>query len=121
MNIHETFSTLRRVFYPQWDKGGEWALKVVPHRHPSLRDAYGRCDHDTRTIYLNEFQLAVKDPEQLSLTLIHEIAHAVTEANHRELWLSEMKRVAMKAEEVGRTRLATMIRKQIREHQAVME
>ena len=117
MQIEKLFDDVRRTYYPAWDTGGEWTVKVLSARDPRLRFAQGRCDEEAKTILINEFQIAGADPEKLELLLIHEIAHAATRSNHRNEWLTQMKRVAETARRIGRRSLAEHIRKQIREYE----
>lgn len=117
MQIEKLFDHIRRTFYPQWDKKGEWSVKVVPSRDPRLRFAQGRCDEEARTILINEFQLANRDPEIVELLLVHEIAHAVTRSNHRKEWRKQMKRAGEIALSIGRDRLADLIGQQVAEYE----
>lgn len=116
MQIEKLFETIRKTYYPNWDAGGEWTVKLLPSRDPSLRFAQGRCDDEAKTILINEYQTACTDSEKVELLLIHEIAHAVTQPNHRIAWRNQMESVAEVAEGIGRKRLAELIRQQIREY-----
>ena len=117
MQIENLFDEIRKTYYPDWDSGGEWSVKLLSSRDPRLRFAQGRCDEETKSIFVNEFQIAGTDPEKLELLLIHEIAHASTRNNHRKEWLAQMKRAAGIAQSIGRKSLADHIRKQIREYE----
>jgi len=72
--------------------------------------AAGGCGPEERTIYL----LGVPDGPRGRTTLIHEIAHAVTEPSHGKKWQKRMAKAAQRADQLGFHDLADEIRKDIR-------
>jgi hypothetical protein len=55
---------------------------------PQLRHAAGRMARRSRRIYLQP-----APPDMLLRTLVHEMAHAATNARHGPLWTAEMERL----------------------------
>jgi len=51
------------------------------------RTVFGACEHSTKTILLSSLLTAARSEEETRLTLLHEIAHALTPGhNHDRVW-----------------------------------
>ena len=100
MTVRKDFETVRSIFFPRWDRLHKWLMQDI---HPDCAgSAIGRCDETGKAI-------VVRNGSQE--TLIHEIAHAVTNSDHGKKWQSRMEKAALRAEEIGRKDLADEIRK----------
>jgi hypothetical protein len=53
------------------------------------------------------------DPDEQDHLLIHEICHAVTRGFHGQEWQRRMEKAAETAVELGRTRLASLLREEV--------
>lgn len=103
--LKREFQTVRQQFFPRWDRAGRWRIRRVADLNGSL----GRCCSEDRTIRITH----LPDGEQGTVLLIHEIAHAVAQGGHGTVWQARMERAAMTAQEMGRTELASLLRKEI--------
>lgn len=92
------FERIRSEYFPGWDKKHEW--KVVESHPECVGDGY--CDKDSKQIVVNS--------DDLSLVIIHEIAHAVTYDGHGKRWRRRMEAAARRAEYLGQIDLSTQIR-----------
>jgi len=57
------------------------------------------------------------DADEMDMLLIHEICHAVSTGGHGKVWLARLEKAAQKAEKVGRSRLAELLREEITRYQ----
>ena len=57
------------------------------------------------------------DPDEFDRLLIHEICHAVADAGHGKVWQARMQMAAHRAGELGRDRLAELLREEIVNYQ----
>jgi len=108
--LREKYPYIRRVFFPRWDRKGEWRIKLcdrIGMNGPGRTD--GLCEHKSKTIFVSREH----DPKELDLVLIHEIAHAVTRGGHGERWVARMEKAARRAEQIGRSELAEAIRREV--------
>jgi hypothetical protein len=53
------------------------------------------------------------DPDERDKLLIHEICHAVVDTGHGKKWLDRMEKAAKRADALGRSRLAEMLREEV--------
>ncbi len=89
-------------FFPLWDRRNEWAIIVN-----TTRDCHGYCDEKQKKIYISQ----VSD-----LTIIHEIAHAVSEPGHGKKWQARMSKAAKRAEGLGLQSLACDIQEECEQY-----
>jgi hypothetical protein len=101
-NYQAAFEYVRKTFFPKWDGGREWRIEVVD----DLEDAGGRCCPEATCIKV----LKALTGDHLLATLIHEICHAITYCGHGVTWAELMERSAKKADKVGMSRLAILLR-----------
>jgi hypothetical protein len=96
--LQEAFQFVRRHFFPEWDKTGEWKTQ---NRGIEDCDTYeligGLCLKDRKTILV--FRIP-DDEDDLKMLLIHEICHVFAEW-HGKKWLDKMLRAAKKASDLG--------------------
>ena len=109
MTLHRHFNEIKRLFFPRWDRQNLWRISTR-----SNRKVHGYCDVDWRVI---EIVVQYADQDELDRLLIHEICHAVAAGGHGKVWQSRMEKAARRADELGRTRLAEMLRQEIVEYQ----
>ena len=109
MTLHRHFKELKRLFFPRWDRQNLWRISTK-----SKRKVHGFCDVDRRVI-----QIVVQhaDQDEQDKLLIHEICHAVAAGGHGKVWQGRMEKAARRADELGRKRLAEMLRQEIVEYQ----
>lgn len=105
MSLQRHFRDIKHLFFPRWDRDGQWRLSTR-----SRRRVHGYCDLKARTI---EVFAIPGDPDDRDMLLIHEICHAVAPGNHGVVWRRRMEKAAATADEIGRSRLACLIRKEI--------
>ncbi len=109
MTLHHQFQQIKRLFFPRWDRQNLWRISTR-----SRRKVHGHCDSDRRVI---EIVVQYADQDELDRLLVHEICHAVAAGGHGKVWQSRMEKAARRADELGRTRLAEMLRQEIVEYQ----
>ena len=107
-NVEAEFQRVRRTFFPRWDRQKLWRVKTVR----DLDGAQGKCDQRTKTIKI----LGGITGLNLTVLLIHEIAHAVANVYHEEAWQARMRVAADKADHLGKTDLALLLRKQVADY-----
>lgn len=95
---------MREHFFPRWDRGGWQVIQV-----DDLDGAEGHCNREKKTIRI----VAGKSGNALSVLLIHEIVHAVTEECHGKRWFRRMEQAADEAAEQGLKTLARLIHEEI--------
>ena len=103
--LKQRFQTVRRLFFPQWDRAGQWRVRQVN----DLDGAQGRCCPEDRTIRITHLPMG----EEGVTLLIHEIGHAVASGGHGKQWQARLERAAAVADRLGRTELAGLLRKEI--------
>lgn len=99
------FHEIKRLFFPRWDRNNEWKLRAT-----SARKCQGHCDRERKVI---ELVARHSDPDDQDHLLIHEICHAVTRGFHGRQWQRRMEKAAETADELGRTRLASLLREEV--------
>ena len=72
--LEKRFEQIRKDFFPRWDKGNVWQIKL-----DTSLPGHGRCDKKEKTIVI---QRVTDDNDKMDSLLIHEIAHAVTTDGH---------------------------------------
>ena len=78
--LEKEFHSIKKQFFPRWDRAGQWKVSDKPpkdRRH--CLGLAGYCDMDNKTIH------AVNGASD-SLTLVHEICHAVASLSHEKKW-----------------------------------
>jgi hypothetical protein len=99
------FKTVRRLYFPRWDKAGRWRFRSFPKN--DTRD--GLCDPGTRTIYVRP-----NVPQRIG-TIIHEICHAIAvHANHGNPWQKRMLRAAAHATRLGQNEIAEFLQSEVK-------
>lgn len=99
------FHEIKRLFFPRWDRQSVWRLRTT-----STRKCQGHCDRERKVIEIVARHI---DPDDQDHLLIHEICHAVTKGFHGREWQSRMEKAAERADELGRTRLAKLLREEV--------
>lgn len=99
------FHEIKRLFFPRWDRHNEWKVRTT-----SARKCHGHCDRERKVIEIVARQSDLDDQDHL---LIHEICHAVTRGFHGREWQRRMEKAAETAYELGRTRLASLLREEV--------
>jgi len=105
MNLRQHFREIKRQLFPRWDQHNLWRVTTR-----SKRKVHGHCDRDRRVI---EIVIQHADPDERDRLLIHEICHAVAEGGHGKKWQDRMEKAAKRADELGRDRLAKLLREEI--------
>lgn len=103
--MKQHFHEIKRLFFPRWDRQNEWKLRTT-----SARKCQGHCDRERKVI---EIVARHSDPDDQDHLLIHEICHAVTRGFHGRAWQRRMEKAAERADELGRTRLASLLREEV--------
>ncbi len=103
--LQQEFQAVRQQFFPRWYRAGRWRIRQVG----DLDGAQGRCCREDQTIRLTH----LPEGEEGAALLIHEITHAVADGGHGKQWQARMERAAATAEQIGRTELAGLLRKEI--------
>jgi hypothetical protein len=100
------FKTVRRLYFPRWDKARSWRFRSFPNN--DTRD--GLCDPATRTIYVRP-----NVPQRIG-TIIHEICHAIAvHANHGNPWQKRMLRAAAHATRLGENGIAEFLQSEVKQ------
>ncbi len=105
MTLHQHFQQIKQQFFPRWDRRNEWRISTR-----SRRKVHGHCDPERQII---EIVAKHYDPDERDRLLIHEICHAVASGGHGKAWQSRMEIAAKRADELGRHRLAELLREEI--------
>jgi hypothetical protein len=109
MNIRQQFREIKRLFFARWDRRDLWRVSRT-----SRRKVHGRCDPERRVI---EIVVQHTDPDERDKLIIHEICHAVADGSHGKKWQSRMEKAAKTADDLGRQRLAQLLRKEVAGYQ----
>ena len=103
--LEQEYQNIRKLFFPRWDKEGLWRVSSNPPEDgKGCFSLAGYCDPDNKIIHV------MTDSEGYSITLVHEICHAVTTLSHRKKWFQRMKKANVVADQLGNNQLATEIR-----------
>ena len=103
--LEQEYQNIRKLFFPRWDREGLWkASSNPPEDGKGCFSLAGYCDPDNKIIHV------MTDSEGYSLTLVHEICHAVTTQSHEKKWFQCMMKANVVADQLGNNQLATEIR-----------
>ncbi len=105
MTMRHHFLEIKRLFFPRWDRDNHWRVSKR-----SKRRLHGHCDTERRVI---EIVIQYSDPDKRDKLLIHEICHAVADMGHGRKWQARMEKAAQRADQLGRHRLAELLREEI--------
>lgn len=101
-NIQRKFETTCRRFFSRWRNAVQWRA-VVGSQAPES-GACGYTDDLTKTIH-------VADPDS-TLTIVHEICHAVTHQGHGKRWIARIRQAADTAASLGDPKLSADLREE---------
>ena len=103
--LEQEYQNIRKLFFPRWDREGLWKVSSnPPEDRKGCFSLAGYCDPDNKIIHV------MTDSEGYSLTLVHEICHAVTTQSHEKKWFQRMMKANVVADQLGNNQLATEIR-----------
>src|SRR5207244_858046 len=102
VNVRRHFQEIKTLFFSRWDRQNLWRISTR-----SRRKVHGHCDPERRVI---EIVIHQSDPAERDKLLIHEICHAVADMSHGKKWQDRMEKAARRADELGRDRLAKLLR-----------
>jgi hypothetical protein len=97
------FEEICRDYFPRWRNAKHWTLQegsrqwVNAHGEIIYNKAQGHCDIAQRVIRVSNSR---------TVTLIHEICHAVTGPSHGKRFRARLRQAAQHAEQLGETALA---------------
>src|SRR5580700_6595928 len=109
MNLRRRFREIKQQFFPRWDRNNLWRVSTR-----SRRRVHGRCDPERRVI---EIVARHSDPDEMDRLMIHEICHAVADMGHGKVWQDRIENAAKTADDLGRHRLAELLREEILAYQ----
>jgi len=109
MTIRQQCVAIKRLFFPRWDRRALWRVSTR-----SRRRVHGHCDPKRRVI---EIVVQHGDPDERDKLFIHEICHGVANMGHGKKWQNRMEKAAMRADALGRNRLAHFLREDISAYQ----
>lgn len=95
------FALIGRLLFPRWKAAKDWEIVVCPQK---LGPCAGFCDTENKRILLRKND---------TLTIIHEVCHAVTKGGHGLRWQNRMESVAKYFEQKGDSTSATHVRDEI--------
>lgn len=107
--LRKQFDYVREAFFPRWDRHRQWRVNSAD----DLNGASGLCDIQRKRIRV----LRKLHGEELTLVLIHEVAH-VFGHGHGRPWMTRMEQAAARAVQIGRKSLATAIRTEVDGHRS---
>ena len=105
--LEQEYQNIRKLFFPRWDREGLWKVSSNPPEDGKVSSGLGYCDPDNKIIHV------MTDSEGYSITLIHEICHAVTTQSHEKKWFQRMMKANVVADQLGNDQLATEIREDV--------
>ena len=106
--LEQEYQNIRKLFFPRWDREGLWRVSSnPPEDRKGCFSLAGYCDPDNKIIHV------MTDSEGYSLTLVHEICHAVTTQSHEKKWFQRMMKANVVADQLGNNQLATEIREDV--------
>ena len=109
MNLRQHFLEIKRQFFPRWDRDNLWRIRTS-----SYRNVHGYCDIKRRVV---EVVARYDNPDEQDCLLIHEICHAVASLGHGKKWFARMEKAASRAKQLGRHKLALILRNEINDYQ----
>ncbi len=92
-DLCEEFNRIRQEYFPRWLRGAKWTIEHYP--------GTAFCDRNNRRI-----QIGDKYNRNLTIVIIHEIVHAVTENGHGKRWLDRFHKVILQTRKNGEESLA---------------
>lgn len=98
------YERVKELYFPRWDRQGRWRLLVKN----DIDGLVGRADPDLKRI-----EIKPMSGLELTITVIHEIAHAVAGKGHAKRWQDRMTKAAKHAASVGETKLGKMIDEEV--------
>ena len=113
VQITKHFRKVKALFFPLWDRQHRWRINTC-----SKRTGHGYCDQQRRVI---EIMIPPKKPDERDALLIHETCHAVARGSHGKEWQTRMMRADGRAEELGRERLAELLREEVANYVKVQQ
>jgi len=102
------FNSIKKSYFPRWDQGSHWKLKVAGIR--KRFGEFGYCDDVSKTIYIAS---EIKKKSDLQVVMIHEICHAVTRTGHGKMWARRLLKAAKKAKELKNFKLEAALKKEV--------
>ena len=99
------FERIRNDFFPRWDPKRKWKAKAGFQEGVFHLDILCSCDRHDKTIWIAPAVVEEGkhlDGFPLSLVLIHEICHAVSNQSHGEKFLTALKKRKDMAKKLGR-------------------
>lgn len=105
MTLEKHFQQIRKLYFAQWDRAGEWKVRRTN------KPLSGEARYEEKLILIG------RGCEGDDLIMIHEIAHAVTKANHSSKWLKRMIAAAEKAHNLGNSELEKRLRDEVTAYQ----
>ena len=106
--LEQEYQNIRKLFFPRWDREGLWKVSSnPPEDRKGCFGLKGYCDTDNKIIHV------MTDSEGYSLTLVHEICHAVTTQSHDKKWCRRMMKATAVANQLGNHQLAVMIKEEV--------
>jgi hypothetical protein len=104
------FAEICRDYFPRWRNAQHWELRqgsrgqwIGAQGERLYTTEQGYCDPANRIIWLSDTS---------TVTLIHEICHAVTSASHDKRFRTRLRKAAQHAERLGETTLAGALYKE---------
>ena len=105
--LEQEYQNIRKLFFHRWDREGLWKVSSNLPEDGKVSSGLGYCDPDNKIIHV------MTDSESYSLTLVHEICHAVTTQSHEKKWFQRMMKANVVADQLGNNQLATEIREDV--------
>jgi len=106
--LEREYQNIRKLFFPRWDREDLWKVSSkLPEDRKSCVGLMGYCNTDNKIIHV------MTDSEGYSLTLVHEICHAVTTQSHDKKWCRRMMKATAVANQLGNHQLAVMIKEEV--------
>ena len=105
-DVIAAYQALLATLFPRWQAGLTWQVKVGQRAHYHCNDGY--CDPDNRVIGIAEH--IARDEQQLRLTLVHEIVHAIVGPAHGDKFCRRLNTAAQMAARQGDHTLACGLR-----------
>jgi hypothetical protein len=105
-DVIAAYKNLLATLFPRWQAGLTWQVKVGQRAHYHCNDGY--CDPDNRVIGIAEH--IARDEQQLRLTLVHEMVHAIKGPGHGKPFCRRLGVAARMAARQGDPKLARDLR-----------
>lgn len=103
--LEAEFDRIRKDFFPRWDPKRKWKVIAGFQEGVFHLDILCSCDRQNKTIWIAPTVVEegrYLDGFPLSLILIHEVCHAVSNQSHGEKFLAALRRRKDMAEKLGR-------------------